>query len=110
MANSYSVNPIRIDTAFGTASTTAGQGWKFQVKNSLGSPITLRVLKLYWESPVTVADTVSIIDPISSINLANFVCDTAAVSQTLDFSPHPLVWSDFMVPTISSGILWIYTI
>jgi hypothetical protein len=100
MANLFLNNPIRLDSPMATS-------FKSQILATNGSFYDLRVEKILWETPVTVGDKVVIQDNYGNI-LATLACDTANVSQCLDWTAKPKRWSDFSVASISSGVVWIY--
>ena len=101
MANTYTSNPILINTAM-------PEGWKAEVASSLGSPLMLKILKIEWYSPVAEGDTVNIQDPENGLDLLDFTCETAGQSQIVDFTARPLLWRDFNVYHISSGTIKIW--
>jgi len=102
MANDYISNPILIDTAF-------SEGWKAEVAATLGSPLTLMVTKVEWYKPVTIGDQVKILDTSqASTDLLDFTCETALQSQVMDWTARPILWRDFQVTQIDSGVLKIW--
>ena len=101
MANNLLVNPMRIDSIMAS-------GYKASTLTALGSFQYLRVEKILWETPLVVGDQAVIEDLIAGNILATLQCDTANVSQCLDWTPKPKRWADFQVTKLSSGILWIY--
>jgi hypothetical protein len=93
MANDLAARPLKIDTAMGTPA-------------NLGRP--LRVKKVYWENPTTLAHTFVIDDGSTGAKvLIEGRCEVANQSQAFDFA-EPVVWKNFKATTIASGILWIY--
>lgn len=100
MANSLLVNPIRLDTAMTSS-------WKTQVAAALGTLQLIRVEKILWETPVTVSDQIIFEDNLANV-LAVLTCDTANVSQCLDWTAKPKLWADFTLTKISSGIVYLY--
>jgi hypothetical protein len=100
VANNLVVNPIRPDSVMLTS-------WKTQIAASLGSFQNLRVEKIVWETPVTVGDQIIFEDNLANV-LATLQCDTANVSQALDWTPKPRRWADFTLTKISSGVVWLY--
>ena len=100
MANSYAVNPIRIDTTF--------QSYKAQVATTLGTLFTLIVTKLRWVGPGAVGAVV-VDDPQGGEQLA-FIQNSSANGPDIevDFSASPRLWRDFSV-VIPSGVLFVYT-
>lgn len=95
------VNPIVINSIMAT-------GWKAATSAALGSFQYLKVEKILWETPVTVGDQAVIEDLIAGNILATLTCDTANVSQCLDWTAKPRRWADFQVTKLSSGILYVY--
>lgn len=102
MANSLNQNPIVIDTVM-------AQGYKAAVASSLGSLFTLKIDKVYWESPVTVGDKVTIVDPDNGNVILDLTCDVAGKSQWVDWTAHPKLVANFRVAVIGSGTLYVYT-
>lgn len=100
MANSLAVNPIRLDSTMATS-------WKTQIAAQLGSFQLLRIEKILWASPVTVGDQIIIEDNLANV-LVVLTCDTANVSQCLDWTAKPKLWSDFTLSKISSGVVYLY--
>lgn len=101
MANNLLQNPLVITAAMAS-------GYKALTASTLGTLRTVRITKIYWENPASVGDTVNIEDPSSLITIANLRCDTANISQVLDWTARPLLVADFQVSQISSGTLYIY--
>jgi len=93
MANDLATRPLKIDTVM-----TSGA--------ALARPV--RVSVIYWLNPVTAADVVTIIDPVSSKVLFTARCEVGAQSQLFQF-PQTQVWKDFKVSVIGSGTLYIHT-
>lgn len=96
MANDLAVRPLRVDTTM-----TGGAG--------LLRPI--HVIKVYWFNPTTLADTFSIVDPVSSKVLLQGRAEVANQSQVFDF-PEGTTWKDFKVifaGGATPGTLYIYT-
>lgn len=102
MANILTQNPIRLDTAMTSS-------WKTQIAATLGTFYDLRVEKIVWETPVTVGDKIILEDNLANV-LVTLQCDTANVSQALDWSAKPKRWSDFTLTQINSGVVWIYVV
>ena|SRR5271154_6853679 len=100
MANNLVVNPIRLDTVMLSS-------WKTQIAATYGSFQNLRVEKVLWETPVTVGDQIIFEDNLANV-LVTLTCDTANVSQCLDWSAKPKRWADFTLTKISSGVVWLY--
>jgi hypothetical protein len=100
MANSLLVNPIRLDSIMSSS-------YKTQTLASLGSFQLLRVEKILWASPATVGDQIIIEDNLANV-LAVLTCDTANVSQCLDWTAKPKLFSDFTLTKISSGTVYLY--
>ena len=93
MANDLAARPIKVDTAMGANA-------------NLGRP--LRVKKVYWENPTTIAHTFVIGDGSTAAKvLLEGRCEVAGQSQVFDF-PDPQVWKNFIVGTLASGIIWIF--
>jgi hypothetical protein len=102
MANNLLANPMQISGSMASSYKTA-------TASALGTLRTLKVEKLEWLSPGTVGDTIVIGDPISGLELANFVCETALQSQLLDWTANPKLWQDFEINSFPSGTLKIWT-
>ena len=102
MANSLYVNPIRLDTAMTSS-------WKTQILAALGSFYDLRVEKILWETPLNVGDQIIFEDNNANV-LALLTCDTANVSQCLDWTAKPKRWADFTLTKISSGVVYLYVV
>jgi hypothetical protein len=106
MPNLLTQNPIEITTAMATKYKTATST---EAPAGLGSFTYLLIEKVYWMTPVTIGDTVSITDPDTGNVLLNLRCEVAGQSQIIDWTAKPKRWRDFIVGQISSGTLWIYT-
>lgn len=100
MPNVLTANPVVI--------TGVQPSYKAAVAASLGAFYNLRIEKVYWETPVTVGDTVTITDASGSQTILNLRCEVAAQSEIVDWSANPRYVADFAVPQISSGTLYIY--
>ena len=68
--------------------------WKTHVAAALGTLQLIRVEKILWETPVTVSDQIIFEDNLANV-LAVLTCDTANVSQCLDWTAKPKLWADF---------------
>ena len=95
------VNPIVLNAIMAS-------GYKASTKSALGSFQYLRVEKILWETPVTPGDQMIIEDLIAGNILASLTCDTANVSQCLDWTAKPKRWADFQLTTLSSGTVFLY--
>ena len=95
------VNPVILNS-------TMASGYKASTLAALGSFQYLRVEKIVWEGPVSVGDKLVIEDLIAGNVLVQLVCDTAVVSQCLDWTPKPRRWADFQLTTLGSGTVLIY--
>lgn len=94
-----------------TPSAASSFGYKQIVSSALGSPSSLHILRAYWYEPAAATDICAITDPVSGIDLLRLEGGngtSTAQSQTMDFSAHPLAWSDFIVSTLGSGTLYLY--
>ena len=95
MANVLTANPLKIDTAGGSA---------------LGLKRPIRIVKVYWLNPTTLGHTFQITDTgASPTDILSGRCEVANQSQVFDFN-HPLFVKDIIVPTLQSGTLYIYYI
>lgn len=92
MANSFNTRPIVVDTVMAGGS---------------GIDQPLKVVKVYWFNPALAGDTLEIIDPVSSQKLLVARAEAVGQSQVFDF-PF-VVWKDFRVSVLSSGVVYIYT-
>jgi hypothetical protein len=95
------VNPVVLTSAM-------SQGYKASTLSALGSFQYLRVEKILWETPLNVGDQMVIEDLIAGNILATLTCDTANVSQCLDWTPKPRRWADFQLTKLSSGTVYLY--
>jgi hypothetical protein len=95
------VNPIVLNAAMAS-------GWKASTSATLGSFYYLLVEKILWETPVTPGDQMVIEDLIAGNILATLTCDTANVSQCLDWTAKPKRWADFQLTKLSSGTVYLY--
>src|SRR5574337_882841 len=102
MANSYTQNPIVIDS-------TMSAGYKSLVAAALGSPISLLVDKISWSNVTGTTDVLSIVDPDDGNVLFELANKVAGTTWWGDWSPRPKLWRDFKVSTIGSGTLYIFT-
>jgi|SRR5215831_11578015 len=105
MANQLSQNPIIFTGPLATS---------YKAAASL-SFFNLRISKVEWKSPQAAGDTVRIVDPASGIKLleltasASFSTQTSSLPTiTQDWTTKPQMWSDFAVPQMDSGTLYIY--
>lgn len=97
MANDLNARPIKVDTAMVSAS---------------GIGRTLKVHKIYWFNPSTIAHTVQITEAVSGKVLWEGRAEAANQSQVFDFGENPLILpgrTDWKVSTLQSGTLYIYT-
>jgi len=97
MANNFASNPIKVDTAFSTSYKA--------VAGALPTNSELNLLEIYWVNPGTIGDTFSLTTVDGNITLATGRCEVANQSQL--FQMYGKRISDFTVPTLSSGTLWI---
>jgi hypothetical protein len=67
----------------------------------------LLIEKVYWKTPASQGDTVSIVDAQGNV-LLPLACEVAGQSQIIDWSARPKIWRDFQVTTLSSGTLFIF--
>jgi hypothetical protein len=97
MANGFSSNPIKVDTPFSTSYKTAA--------GALPTNSELNLLEVYWLNPATIGDTFSMTTVDGNMILATGRCEVANQSQL--FQMYGKRISDFAVPTLSSGTLYI---
>lgn len=96
MANVLTLNPLKIDTASGTAAVT--------------TPIRIR--KIRWIGATTAGHTATIQDQNGNLfwtsvaNAANYVEDCNFIVYDNQHGP---VLNGLTVPTLGSGVLYIYT-
>lgn len=97
MANTYATNPIKIDTAFSTS---------YKANGGMPTSGALYLDEIYWYKPVTPGTDTFTMNDNGGNTLRQGQCETANISQK--FSMYGRMISDFSVPTLSSGILYIY--
>jgi hypothetical protein len=97
MANVFSSNPIKVDTAFSTSYKA--------VAGALPTNSELNLLEVYWFNPATIGDTFSMTTVDGNTILAIGRCEVANQSQI--FQMYGKRISDFAVPTLASGTLYI---
>jgi hypothetical protein len=96
MANAFG-NPMILDGAFST---------KFSAQSGAGPLRTpLFIDEIYWLSPATIADTFVFADG-GGIVVRTGVCEVALQSQVFQMYGKPM--SDFSLPTLASGKIYIY--
>jgi hypothetical protein len=97
MANTYTTNPIKIDTvmaqSFKTINPTLYVGQPFWIK------------EIYWLNPITIGDTLAITDQSGTVIRAGR-CEVADQSQLFQLIPPQMVY-DFTVGSLSSGAVYI---
>jgi hypothetical protein len=81
--------------------------YKAQTNAALGSFQYLMIEKILWETPLTVGDQIIFQDNFNNV-LTALTCDTANISQCLDWSPKPKRWADFLLTKISSGTVYLF--
>ena len=101
MANNLLVNPVQIEVPMTSS-------YKGATAASLGTLTTLLIEKILWLTPTTIGDGALIDDPANGTEIARFRAEVAGQSQVLDWTSHPRLVSDFIVPQINSGRLKIY--
>ena len=97
MANVFASNPIKVDTAFSTSYKA--------VAGALPSNSELNLLEVYWLNPTNIGDTFSMTTVDGNTTLVTGRCETANQSQL--FLMYGRRISDFAVPTLASGTLYI---
>lgn len=98
MANNFSSNPIKVDTAFSTSyKAVAG------AMPSGGMEISL--IEVYWLNPTNIADTFVMTTVDGNTTLATGRCEVANQSQI--FPMYGRRVTDFAVPTLATGTLYI---
>jgi hypothetical protein len=101
MANLLNSNPIII--------TGVLASYKAAVAATLGTLFTLRIERIFWRTPNIAGDVCLITDPANGANKMRLVCEVTKISQIVDWSANPKMWSDFCVDQLDSGELEIYT-
>lgn len=96
MANNFANNPLIIDTPMGAT----------YLNSSPPNKLAIYPRKIYWLNPANIGDTFAINDA-NGVPLFAGRCEVANQSQFFD-APVSDKWRDFIVPTISSGTLYIY--
>jgi hypothetical protein len=104
MANSYTTNPIIIDTTF-TTGYRANATSLFPLANPLG----LAIYKVIWKTPGASA-SFSIQETSDSLVLLSGSTPAAYAGPdpVFDFEEMNIIWRNFKVPTLSAGTLYIY--
>jgi hypothetical protein len=97
MSNVFSSNPIKVDTAFSTSYKP--------VAGALPTNSELNLLEVYWLNPTNIGDTFSMTTVDGQAIIANGRCEVANQSQL--FQMYGKRISDFAVPTLASGTLYI---
>lgn len=95
MANNLISNPIRVDTAFST-SYKAGGG------NPTSGP--LYIDEIYWYNPT--ATNTFVVNNADGTALRDGICVTTA--QSVSYQQYGRMVTDFSVPTLVGGVLFIY--
>lgn len=99
MANALAQNPIIIDSTLAS--------YKAAVATALGTLFTLRVYSVTWVGPGAAGHQAEIINPQSGQQLLLMNANAAGQDVVRDWSAAPRLWSDFGVPKIDSGKLFI---
>jgi hypothetical protein len=97
MANVLNVRPLKIDTTFST---------KFSVQTGAPTGVTLNLDEIYWYNPSASGDTFTVTLGDGNTVIRQGRCESANQSQV--FPMYGLTITDFTVPTLSSGTLYIY--
>jgi hypothetical protein len=100
VSNILNRNPIYLDTAL--------QSYKSSVASVQGTRLELIVLKIRWVAP-NAGDVLEFVDPQSGNVLAMMSAKTTGLDVEEDLSPAPRIWSDFGVPAVNSGKVFVYT-
>ena len=110
MANSYTSQPIVIDTVMAA-------GWKAEqaaaatpIFAAAANAVGFRVTKVLWVNPTTVSHTFVIVDSNdATLVLLEGTCGVANEDVPYDhFDPIGAPWRDFKVTTLDSGKLYIW--
>jgi len=104
MANSFTSNPIVIDTTF-----TNGYRVNATSLFAAGNPMGLGIFKVIWKTPGASA-SFSIQETSDSLVLLSGSTPAAyaGLDPVFDFENMNIVWRNFKVPTLSAGTLYIY--
>jgi len=100
VANSLNTSPVVI--------TAAQTSYKGATLATLGALTTLRIERVYWEAPSTVGHVALITDPASGRTIVRLQCASAGAGIDQDWTANPKMVSDFAVPQIDSGNLYIH--
>lgn len=104
MANSFTTNPISIDTTF-------TNGFRVNATSlfAAGNPMGLGIYKVIWRAPLASA-SFSIQETSDSMVLLSGTTPALFAGQDVeyDFAGMNVVWRNFKVPTLSAGLLLIY--
>lgn len=98
MANNFTANPIAVDTVF-TSPTFANS-------TKLPTNSELKLMEVYWYNPTNIGDTFVITLADGNTVVRRGRCEVANQSQV--FRMWGIRIRDFIVPTLSSGSLFIY--
>lgn len=98
MANVLASNPVKVTNAFST-SYKAGGG--------LPSNCPLYIDQVFWLSPATIGDTFAVTSVDGNTTYCTGTCEVALQSQVFPLPAGGRYLSDFAVPTLASGTLWI---
>lgn len=98
MANVFSSNPIKVDTVFSTS-------YKAVAGACPSGAMELNLLEVYWLNPANIGDTFVMTTVDGNTTLATGRCEVANQSQLFQLYGKRI--TDFAVPTLASGTLYI---
>lgn len=98
MSNSFTSNPIKVDTPF--SSPTFAQSVELPTNSEL------KIKEVYWYNPSNIGDLFSFTMSDGQTVLRQGRCEVANQSQV--FLMYDIRIRDFTVPTLGSGTLYIY--
>jgi hypothetical protein len=100
MSNILTRNPIYIDTPL--------TSYKASTASTLGTLTTLIVTKIRWVGTSAAGQVLEFIDPQGGVQLAMLTSLGAAQDVEIDWSASPRLWSDFGVPQVPSGKVFLF--
>lgn len=100
MPNSLNTSPVVLQTT--------QTSYKAATSTTLGALTSIRIERVYWEAPKNVGDVILITDPASGRTIIRLQCATANLGIDMDWTANPKLVSDFAVPQMDSGNLYIH--
>jgi hypothetical protein len=101
LANILTRNPIVLDSPLAS--------YKSSTASTLGTLTTLVITKIRWVGTGAAGQTLEVVDPSGGAQLAMLTSVGSGQDIEEDFSASPRLVSDFGVPNVPSGKVFVFT-